>query len=405
MTRIELKDKLRSIIISMGMEAGEITGIKNKINIQVYILTDFWDSLKEANPIIFTLLRDGVPFYDRGIFMPWKQLLRMGRIKPSREAIDLFMSTGTQSIKRAKHKLREMGMEDCYYAILTPSQAAIMLYGLPPPTPRETPEVLESVFVKKEKILEQEYVDILKANVDLRKKLEHGSQKELSGKELDKYITNAEKFLKRIQKLFTQIEQRHNEKSVVLIYDEIMTMIRDALRLEGVEKAKESEMVKLFENELITTGKIGARHLREVKDIVEAKGKFDKKELDKTAIEQVRKTSGPLIRALIEFIQRKRGKELERAKIRVKHGKKFGEVILLDTHAFVIEDIDAKPQVIQKAKLDDEGSLGPLDKCTLEEFEKALVSAKFPKKVFIKDSIFEDLKNIFGRHVEVLVHY
>ena len=77
MTRAELKDKLRAIIIGMGMEAGELTGIKNKLNIQVYILTDFWESLKEANPIIFTLLRDGVPFYDRGIFMPWKQLLRM----------------------------------------------------------------------------------------------------------------------------------------------------------------------------------------------------------------------------------------------------------------------------------------------------------------------------------------
>src|SRR3989338_10370357 len=40
MTRAELKDKLRAIIIGMGAEAGEITGIKNKINIQVYILTD-----------------------------------------------------------------------------------------------------------------------------------------------------------------------------------------------------------------------------------------------------------------------------------------------------------------------------------------------------------------------------
>lgn len=41
MTRAELKDKLRAIIIGMGIEAGEITGIKNKLNIQVYILTDF----------------------------------------------------------------------------------------------------------------------------------------------------------------------------------------------------------------------------------------------------------------------------------------------------------------------------------------------------------------------------
>ncbi len=77
MTRAELKDKLRAIIIGMGIEAGEITGIRNKLNVQVYILTEFWDSLREANPIIFTLLRDGVPFYDTGIFMPWKQLFRM----------------------------------------------------------------------------------------------------------------------------------------------------------------------------------------------------------------------------------------------------------------------------------------------------------------------------------------
>ncbi|MEK6899526.1 MAG: nucleotidyltransferase domain-containing protein, partial [Nanoarchaeota archaeon] len=214
MSRIELKDKLRAIIIGMGAEAGEMTGIKNKLNIQVYILTDFWDSLKEANPIIFTLLRDGVPFYDRGIFMPWKQLLRMGRIKPSREAIDLFMSTGEQSISRVKMRLKEMGMEDTYYAILTPSQAAIMLYGLPPPTPRETPEVLEEIFVKKEKMLEPEYVKILRNNVDLRKKIEHGEKKELSGTELDRLITDAEKFLKRIRELFTEIEATHDQQSI-----------------------------------------------------------------------------------------------------------------------------------------------------------------------------------------------
>jgi len=42
MTRAELKDKLRAIIIGMGIDAGKMTGIENKINIQVWILTDFW---------------------------------------------------------------------------------------------------------------------------------------------------------------------------------------------------------------------------------------------------------------------------------------------------------------------------------------------------------------------------
>ncbi len=405
MSRAELKDKLRAIIIGMGAEAGELTGIRNKLNIQVYILTDFWDSLKEANPIIFTLLRDGVPFYDRGIFMPWKQLLRMGRIKPSREAIDLFMNTGRQSIKRVKKTLQTMGMEDTYYAILTPSQAAIMLYGLPPPTPRETPDVLEEIFVKKEKMLEAEYVKILRDNVDLRKQIEHGTKKDLTGTELDKYVKNAEKYLKRIEKLFTQIEARYDERSILYLYDEIVTIIRDVLKLEGIDKAQDEEIIKLFEDELISTGKVPARYLRDLNEVVEAKRKHDKKKLGKNDIEKARKGSSGLIKFLVEYMQRKRGREMERAKIRIKHGDKYGEVILLDNVAFIIPDIDAKEQVIEKAKINADGSLGAAVVSSIEEFEKHLAAAKFPKRVFIKEPIFEDLKGMFGKDVEVLLHY
>jgi uncharacterized protein (UPF0332 family)/predicted nucleotidyltransferase len=406
MSRAELKDKLRAIIIGMGAEAGELTGIRNKINIQVYILTDFWDSLKEANPIIFTLLRDGVPFYDRGIFMPWKQLLRMGRIKPSREAIDLFMSTGEQSIKRVQNTFKTMGMEDCFYAILTPSQAAIMLYGLPPPTPKETPEVMEEIFVKKEKLLEPEYVKILKANVDLRKDIEHGTKKELTGTELDKYVKNAEKYLKRIRKLFKEIEMKHDERGVLALYDEVMTIIRDVLTQEGIEKAQDEEMIKLFEDELISTGKVPARYLRDLNEIVEAKRKHDAGKLDKTDIEVARKGSGSLIRFLIEYLQRKRSKELDKVKIRVKHGeKKYGEVILLNKLAFIIKDIDAKDKQIEQAQINHDGSLGTLKDSSFEEFEKALAEIKVPQKVFIKEPIFEDLKSIFGRDVEILMGY
>jgi len=405
MTRVELKDKLRAIIIGMGIEAGEMTGIKNKLNIQVYILTDFWDSLKEANPIIFTLLRDGVPFYDRGIFMPWKQLLRMGRIKPSREAIDLFMSSGEQSISRVKLRLKDMGMEDTYYAILTPSQAAIMLYGLPPPTPRETPEVMEDIFVKKEKMLEPEYVKILKNNVEIRKKIEHGDKKELTGKELDDLVSDAEKFLKRIRELFTEIEALHDKKSVVLLYDEVMTLVRDILKSEKVEKVRDEDIVKVFEEQMITTGKIPSRYLRDVQEIVDIKQKHDEHKLNKNDIELVRKNTGGLIRFLVEQIQRKRGRELERAKVRVKYGDKYGEVVLLEKMAFVIHDIDAKELRVERAEIQADGGLGPLVGSSMKELEEALVNQKFPARVFIKDPIFEDLKTIFGRHVEVLLSY
>jgi len=80
MPRLELKEKLRNIIYSYVMQAGELAGVKNPLNVQVYLLTEFWDGVKDANPVFYTFLRDGVPFYDRGGFLPWKLLLKMGKI-------------------------------------------------------------------------------------------------------------------------------------------------------------------------------------------------------------------------------------------------------------------------------------------------------------------------------------
>jgi len=405
MTRAELKDKLRAIIITMGMEAGEITGIKNKLNIQVYILTDFWDNIKEANPIIFTFLRDGVPFYDRGIFMPWKQLLKMGKIKPSGEAIDMYMNSGEQMLKHVKSKIRDLGMEDTFWAILTPSQAALMLYGVPPPTPKETPELMRHLFVKKEKMLEEKYVKILENNIQVRKDLEHGKEKELSGKDVDVLLNNAEKYLKRIKKLFSQIEKIREEESMLHVYDTVLTVIRDILKLEGIEKASDSEIVKIFENEVISKGKIPAKFLRILHSIMKAKKDYDNKKLTKAEVEKVKKSSQEFIRFMVEYIQRKRGMEIEKTKVRVKYGDKYGEVLLLGKKAYIIHDIDQEEKRITKAEIMPNGSLRKITKSSLEELEKELSKIEILSKVFIKEPIFEDMKKIFGKNVEILINY
>ncbi|MBI2550255.1 hypothetical protein HYV83_03685 [Candidatus Woesearchaeota archaeon] len=405
MSRIELKDKLRAIIIGMGIEAGEITGVRNKINIQVYILTDFWESIKDANPIIFTFLRDGVPLYDRGIFMPWKQLLQMGRIKPSSEAIELYMSSGEQLLERVRFKLKEIGMEDMFWAILTPTQAAIMLYGIPPPTPKETPEVVREIFVKKEKLLEETYVNTLEAVIKTRKELEHGDRKDMSGAEVDKLLADCDKFLKRIGQLFKEIQQVKEEENIVRLYDTAVTMIRDALKLEGIDKVDDAELVSTFEDELISKNRIAAKYLRMLNAIIKAKKDYEAKKLNRAEIERVKKDSTEFSTALLEYIQRKRGRELERAKIRVKHGSKFGEVILLESDAFIIKDVDQQPKEVSKAKITEEGGLAAVTESTQEELESALASSAIPPKTFIKEKIFEDLKRIFGKDVEILVNY
>jgi predicted nucleotidyltransferase/uncharacterized protein (UPF0332 family) len=403
MTRAELKDKLRAIIINMGMDAGDITGIKNKINIQTYILTDFWDAIREANPVMFTFLRDGVPFFDRGIFMPWKQLLKMGKIKPSPEAIDMYMSTGEQGLDRIKFKFKDIATEDFFWSILTPTQAALMLYGVPPPTPKETCEVLREIFVRKERLLEEEYVKMLENVIQTRKDIEHGVKKDVTGKELDKLLDDSEKYMKRLKKLFAQIEKNKEEETIVSFYETLTTVIRDVLRAEGEEKVVEAELISTFEDKLISTGKVPAKFLRLLNDFIAAKKCYDAGKLTKTDIEQARKSAAELVRFMVEYLQRKRGRELEQTKVRVKFGDKFGEVTLLGSIAFVVRNLDAPEKVIEKASINRDGSLGQLEPSSWEEYEKALAKIAIPPKVFIKEQVFESMKRIFGRDVEVLV--
>jgi predicted nucleotidyltransferase/uncharacterized protein (UPF0332 family) len=403
MTRAELKDKLRAIIINMGLDAADMTGIKNKLNIQTYILTDYWDALKDANPVMFTFLRDGVPFYDRGIFMPWKQLLKMGKIKPSQEAIDMYMSSGEQGLERTRFKLKDIAAEDFYWIINTPTQAALMLYGIPPPAPRELASVVREVFVKKEKLLEEEYVKIIEDMIRVHKDIEHGVKKEVTGKEIDKMVEDSDRFMKRLRKLFTQIEKIKEEEVVVNLYETLTTVIRDVLKAEGVDKVLEAELISTFEDKLIATGKVPAKMLRLLNDFIAAKKAYDAGKLTKTDVEQARKTASELVKFMVEHLQRRRGRELEQARVRVKYGDKFGEVTLLGSVAFVVRNLDASEKVIEKAVINRDGSLGPLEASSWEEFEKALAKIAIPPKVFIKEPVFESLKKVFGKDVEVLV--
>ena len=405
MTRVELQDKLRAIIVGMGMEAGQMTGIQNKINIQVYILTSFWENVKDANPTIFTLLRHGVPFYDRGVFMPWKQLLEMGRIKPSPEAIDMFMQSGSQFMERIYMKIRDIVMEDLFWALLTPSQAALMMYGVPPPTPKEACAVMTDILVKKEKLLEPEYVKTLEQVLKTRKDLEHGIRRKVTGKEMDEMVTKADKYLKRIDKLFKEIEDKKQGEQVLNMYESIITILRDVLRLDGVEKVDEKDIEKLFKEHLIVKGVLPHHFERIFKQIVKGKKDYDAGKLTKQEVISIVKDSRELSKVLVEHIQRKRGREIERARVKVKYGETFGEIVLLGDKAYIVQDLDSEEKRITKATINNKGGLKEIKDVGYDEFEDALVNAQIPPRVFLKNELFEDLKKIFGDDVEILVNY
>ena len=406
MTRAELKDKLMSIIRGMGYDASNITGVSKAFHIQTYILTDFWDAIKDANPVIYTFLRDGVPIYDRGVFMPWKLLLKMGRIRPSPEAIDFQMDMGERLIQRTKGKMIGIMGEDLYYAILNPAQAALMLYGIAPPTPKETIDLMEEVFVKKEKLLEKKYIDILIKIRKYYKDIEHGDLKEVKGKDIDELLKDAEDYINRIKKLFTQIQKTRDKEGIDEMYNSCMDAIHDALKVNEIEVKDKTKLVSLFKKHLVTEKKIfHPKQLETLDLIIDTKKGSKTKNLTWPELEKIRREARAFIKSVIEYVQRKKGYELERAKIKFKYGDKYGEALLLDNIVYVINDIEAQDKEISKADLKKDGSFGSLKDSSLEELEKEIMKITIPNKVFIKERTFESLKNIFGKDIEILVNY
>lgn len=405
MTRAELKDKLGAIVRSLGYDASKITGVEKAFHIQTYILTDFWDSIKDAHPVIFTFLRDGVPIYDRGVFMPWKLLLKMGRIKPSPEAIDMQMDIGEKLIQRTKGKLLSVVGEDLYYAILNPAQAALMLYGIAPPTPKETIQLMDEIFVKKEKLLEKKYVDMLDRIRKYYKDIEHGDVKEISGTDIDKLLTDAEDYLKRIKKLFDQIQNRRDKESVDEMYTSCLNVTEEVLKVHEIKIKSRDEIPQLFKKNILDKKHLPEKLFETLKLVTDSKERHSKKKIPSPELEKIRKEARSYIKTLVEYIQRKRGYELERAKIRFKYGEKFGEVILLDKIAFVIDDLDSEEKAVHKLDVKQDGTLSNKQKSTFEEFEKEISTAAMPSKVFIKEKIFESLRSLYGKDIEILINY
>lgn len=385
MPRLELKEKLRSIIYQYIYEAGELAGVKNKLNVQVYILTEFWESVKDANPVIFTMLRDGVPLYDRGTFMPWKLLLKMGKLKPSPEAIDMFMSMGDKMEKTVKNVLTDLVIGDIYWGVITPAQALLMLHGLPPPTTKEVSSVFRETFVEKEKILEKKYADILEKIIKLYKDFEHEKVKEIPGKDVDIYLAEAADYLKRLKELRVQIEKRSQERTINDTYNSVFGMLE---ALFG--KKSETALVNEFEKNMIDKGHLPDFYLRILKDLVKAKEDFKKGKMDKHEVENVRRNVSTLINHLIEYSQRCELSTMQKARMKLKAKDKTYEVVFTPKAAFLLEG--SKISKVENGKIKDSNG---------DEFTKALSEMK-DKEIVFDEKILEVLRKHLGQFEIIL---
>lgn len=385
MPRLELKERLRGIIAGQHLqEAIALSGVKNTLHIQTYLLTDFWENVKDANPVIFTFIRDGVPIYDRGTFMPWKTLLKMGKLKPSPESIDMFMKSAEKTMEYIDRRLID-AMIDIYYGVLNPSQALLMLYGVPPPTHKETPKLMDEIFVQKEKMLNKTELKVLEKSVKLFKKYEHNPKMIVSGKEIDELKTESDKYFKRLKELRKQIEKRTQEKSLEELNEEILDLLRVILG-----KKSQDKIIEDFERELVKTGKFPKEDLKFLKEIISIKKDFKnkKKKTETHKIENAKKNARILINDLIEYNQRCDLASMEKTRMKIKYKKEgkenFLDMIVTNKECFLIDGKDVK-KVSNK-----------IEDSNVEEVSKELEKQKGNTEIQINPKIFEILKEEFG---------
>ncbi|MEM7816248.1 MAG: nucleotidyltransferase domain-containing protein [Candidatus Aenigmatarchaeota archaeon] len=232
---------------------------------QPYLLTEFWGMVRDGHPIVFNFIREGVPVYDKDIFLPIKRLLQMGEIRPSKEAVEKYIDRGPKRIKRVENAKVYMVVEDLYYAMLESAQAVLMFLGKSPPRPPDAADVLRKTLVKMN-LLEESFVKDLEDIINVRKQVEHKRIRNITGSELDVWIKKSKAFVKKMQSLIVKIEilKRENmiEKSHTIMSETAATVLKAMGK--GVN---EKNLKEVFEEELVKKGLVSGKYLEVFVDL------------------------------------------------------------------------------------------------------------------------------------------
>ncbi len=400
MTSNELRNRLLATAYQYAHEAEAITGVKNKLNVQVYILTDMWNSIKNAHPVIFTFLRDGIPLYDRGMFAPWKLLLKKGKITPSPEAIDQYIKSGKQIIERTKNKLKEIAVEDFFWATVTPTQGALMMLGIPPGVPKELSNQLREHLFNKG-LIEAEYIDIWEQIFRLRKDIEHGKIKDISGKTIQEMIDLSEKYLKRIDRLFEELEKDKISELITNLYEKTMEDSFAALSLLGISSTSKKELVLNFKKNIVEKNLAPKRYLDVLKKIerLNKTKKATRQEIASLEFEQ-----SQLIKDIFDIIRAEKGLKIEKYKVNLEFnkGKNNASMWLLGDCAYIASSDLRGRAKIAKYSITKKGELTNEKLSTLAEMDKAVTTFS-GKPTTITHHTIDSLKKILSEDIQIVI--
>ncbi len=185
-----------------------VENLMNKISTKLHVtsmtFTSYWEHVRNGDPILVNILRDGVALLDTGFFQPVQELLKQGRVRPSEESIWRYYGRAPRTLLNSRWHVLQATL-DLYWGVIDAAHAALMRANQIPPNPNHVAEMLNKVFVK-HKMLEKKYVETMRRFYKLSKMITHREIKEIKGHEYEKYYYEADEFIKRMRKL---IQKKH----------------------------------------------------------------------------------------------------------------------------------------------------------------------------------------------------
>lgn len=170
-----------------------IIDVSERLHIHTITLTSFWEFIKNGDPVIINILRDGIALIDYGFFNPLQRMLYQGRIRPTIETIHNYSAMAPRSIFNADMKVLQ-AVIDLYWAVIDITHAYIMKMGELPISPEHVSE-----YMKKYKAFSKEDMAFVQSLYDLTKNILYRRRNVITGKEYDILRVKTEKYYEKIK--------------------------------------------------------------------------------------------------------------------------------------------------------------------------------------------------------------
>lgn len=183
----EVSQTYRVIIEKLVVETSR------RLHVTTLKLTNFWEYVRNGDPIAINMLRDGIALYDPGFFEPLQMLLWNGRIRPSTESIWTYFARAPATLQNSKWHVLQATL-DLYWAVIDASHAALMKVNQIPPSPSHVADMLDEILVAPG-LIDKKYSRLMRKFYTLSKMIVHREVKDISGEEFDNYFKEAEDFV------------------------------------------------------------------------------------------------------------------------------------------------------------------------------------------------------------------